>query len=437
MLDTVPAPAVTAPAFGATAVGMTFYEFFAGAGLVRLGLGPDWTCLLANDNDVDKATSYARNFTVHALKIDDVACLTAADLPGRADLGWGSFPCQELSLAGGRAGLEGERSATFWDYWRLMMALRAEGRAPRLVVIENVCGLITGRGGKDFVTLCDAFTEGGYRVGAMVIDAALFVPQSRPRVFVIGVDATLPIPRLDRHRSADPPFHDDAVVKAIRRQKAEPIWFKLPAPTPHGLTLRDIIDDRAQEWDTPGAVAELIGKMEKPHLDRLEEDKRAGGLVVRSLNYRTRNGHPLGVSRRPDRQLPADGQRRLERPASHVRGRPFGAHSKDNARRICPGDGPAGILPAALARGAAYDLIGDGVSPPVIRHLARHILEPLVGRTHAVVEPSDFEPPQARPEPPLQPAPAVAERPQDPSEGKVPRGRPRRRARARPPPWPA
>ena len=202
MLDAVTAPAFTAPAFGATAAGMTFYEFFAGAGMVRLGLGPDWTCLLANDNDVGKATSYARNFTVHALKIDDVACLTAADLPGRADLGWGSFPCQELSLAGGRAGLEGERSATFWDFWGLMMALRAEGRAPRLVVIENVCGLITGHGGKDFVALCDAFTEGGYRVGAMVIDAALFVPQSRPRVFVIGVDADLANSRLDRHGSA-------------------------------------------------------------------------------------------------------------------------------------------------------------------------------------------------------------------------------------------
>ena len=61
-----------------------------------------------------------------------------------------------------------------------------------MVAIENVCGLITGHGGKDFVALCDAFTEGGYRVGAMVIDAALFVPQSRPRVFVIGVDAELP-----------------------------------------------------------------------------------------------------------------------------------------------------------------------------------------------------------------------------------------------------
>ena len=357
MLDAVTAPAFTAPAFGATAVGMTFYEFFAGAGMVRLGLGPDWTCLLANDNDVEKATSYARNFTVHALKIDDVACLTAADLPGRADLGWGSFPCQELSLAGGRAGLEGERSATFWDFWGLMMALRAEGRAPRLVVIENVCGLITGHGGKDFVALCDAFTEGGYRVGAMVIDAALFVPQSRPRVFIIGVDATLPIPASIVMDQPAPPFHDDAVVKALRRQKAAPIWFKLPIPPPHGLTLRDIIDDQAQEWDTSAKIAEIVGKMEKPHLDRLEEDKRAGGLVVRSLNYRTRNGIPQWeVSRRPDRQLPANGQRRLKRPASHVCGRPFGMHSKDNAPRICPGDGPA-RNPTSCPRPAARPTI--------------------------------------------------------------------------------
>ena len=276
---------------------MTYYEFFAGAGMVRLGLGPDWTCLLANDNDVEKATSYARNFSVHALKIDDVACLTAADLPSRADLGWGSFPCQELSLAGTRAGLEGERSATFWDFWRLMLALRREGRAPRLVAIENVCGLITGHSGKDFVALCDAFTEGGYRVGAMVIDAALFVPQSRQRVFIIGVDAELPVPASIVMDQPALPFHDDAVVKALRRQKAPPIWFKLPVPPPHGLTLRDILDDQAQEWDTSAQIAEIVSKMEKPHLDRLEEDKRAGELVVRSLNYRTRNGIPQWESR--------------------------------------------------------------------------------------------------------------------------------------------
>ena len=302
------------------------------------------------------------------------------------------------------------------------MALRAEGRAPRLVVIENVCGLITGHGGKDFVALCDAFTEGGYRVGAMVIDAALFVPQSRPRVFIIGVDANSPIPASIVMDQPDLPFHDDAVVKALRRQKAPPIWFKLPVPPPHGLTLRDIIDDQAQEWDSSDAVAELIGKMEKPHLDRLEEDKRAGGLVVRSLNYRTRNGIPQWESRD---DLIANCLR-TGSGGSNVQRLMFVDGPSVCTRKITPLEYARAMgLPKSYqlpsARGATYDLIGDGVSPPVVRHLARYIFEPLLGRTHAVVEPSGFERPQARPEPPLRPAPAVAEpseRPRTPPKGK-------------------
>jgi DNA (cytosine-5)-methyltransferase 1 len=429
MLDAVTAPAFTTPAFGATAVGMTFYEFFCGAGMVRLGLGLDWTCLLANDNDVDKAISYARNFTVHALKIDDVACLTAADLPGHADLAWSSFPCKDISQAGGRAGLEGSRSATFWSFWDLMMALRVEGRAPRLIVIENVCRLITGHGGKDFVALCDAFTEGGYRIGAMVIDAALFVPQSRPRVFVIGVDAELPVPASIVMDQPALPFHDDAVVKALSCQRAPPIWFKLPVPPPHGLTLRDIIDDRAQEWDSSDAVAEIVSKMDKPHLDRLEEDKRAGGLVIRSLNYRTRNGIPQWESR-DDRIANC---LRTGSGGSNVQRLIFVDGTSVCTRKITPVEYARAMgLPESYqlpsARGATYDLIGDGVSPPVIRHLARYILEPLLGRTHAVVEPSDFERPQALPEPPLRPAPAAA-KPSNP-ERAPPRGKSLRQAQA-------
>jgi DNA (cytosine-5)-methyltransferase 1 len=421
MLDAVTAPAFTTPAFGATAVGMTFYEFFCGAGMVRLGLGLDWTCLLANDNDVDKAISYARNFTVHALKIDDVACLTAADLPGHADLAWSSFPCKDISQAGGRAGLEGSRSATFWSFWDLMMALRVEGRAPRLIVIENVCRLITGHGGKDFVALCDAFTEGGYRVGAMVIDAALFVPQSRQRVFIIGVDAELPIPASIVMDQPDPQFHDDAVVKALRRQKAPPIWFKLPAPPPHGLTLRDIIDDQAQEWESSDAVTELIGKMEKPHLDRLDEDKRAGELVVRGLNYRTRNGIPQWESRD---DLIANCLR-TGSGGSNVQRLMFVDGPSVWTRKITPLEYARTMgLPESYqlpsARGATYDLIGDGVSPPVVRHLARYIFEPLLGWTHAVVEPSDFERPLTPRLLQTRPPAAVPEHPRTPPKGKSP-----------------
>ena len=81
----------------------TFYEFFAGGGMVRAGLGGGWTCLFGNDFDAKKAASYRANWGSDELCIGDVASLKAADLPGRADLAWASFPCQDLSLAGNDA----------------------------------------------------------------------------------------------------------------------------------------------------------------------------------------------------------------------------------------------------------------------------------------------------------------------------------------------
>ena len=119
---------------------MTYYEFFAGGGMARAGLGPKWTCLLANDIDAGKARSYAENFGREGLVVRDVAQLTTADLPSRVDLAWGSPPCQDVSLAGDRAGLDGSRSSAFWPFMNLMHALRVQGRAPRLSGIENVTG---------------------------------------------------------------------------------------------------------------------------------------------------------------------------------------------------------------------------------------------------------------------------------------------------------
>lgn len=91
----------------------TFYEFFAGGGMARVGLGDEWQCLLANDLSPMKGKTYAANFGSDHLRIGDVNALTLRDLPGHADLAWGSFPCQDLSLAGNGAGLDGERSGAF------------------------------------------------------------------------------------------------------------------------------------------------------------------------------------------------------------------------------------------------------------------------------------------------------------------------------------
>jgi DNA (cytosine-5)-methyltransferase 1 len=208
---------------------MTFYEFFAGAGMARAGLGANWTCLFVNDIDPKKAAAYAANFGRQGLVVGDVGAKKPADLPGRADLAWASPPCQDVSLAGARAGLDGARSGLFWGFWRLVKALRAEGRAPRLIVLENVAGLITSHGGKDFDAICGALAACDYRVGAMVIDAALFVPQSRERVFIIGVGSEADIPAELVADGPTAPFHPPALVVACKRQR-DPIWWRLPVP---------------------------------------------------------------------------------------------------------------------------------------------------------------------------------------------------------------
>ena len=97
--------------------------------MVRAGLGEGWQCLLANDLDPAKAAAYRANWGDAGLRVADIAALTAADLPGVADLMWGSFPCQDLSLAGVGAGLGGRRrpspaalspgpEATAWGRWQ-------------------------------------------------------------------------------------------------------------------------------------------------------------------------------------------------------------------------------------------------------------------------------------------------------------------------------
>src|SRR5271154_3996955 len=150
--------------------------------------GKRWNCLFANEFDVKKAAIYKKNRpTPDVLDVGDVGKLEGSDLPGHADLAWASFPCQDLSLAGAGAGLKGDRSGTFWPFWRLMQALIEEGRAPKIIVLENVYGTLTSHEGKDFAAICSTYATTGYRFGALIVDAVQFVPHSRPRLFIVGL----------------------------------------------------------------------------------------------------------------------------------------------------------------------------------------------------------------------------------------------------------
>ena len=139
---------------------LTFFEFFAGGGMARLGLGAEWECAFANDWCEKKAAAYRAYFGGSELRVCSIADLTTSDLPGTPTLVWGSFPCQDLSLAGNGAGLAGERSGTFKPFWKLMRGMVGLGRIPRIIVLENVIGTLTSHEGRDFAAGTGALAHG-------------------------------------------------------------------------------------------------------------------------------------------------------------------------------------------------------------------------------------------------------------------------------------
>jgi DNA (cytosine-5)-methyltransferase 1 len=281
----------------------TFYEFFAGGGMARAGLGAGWRCLFANDVDPKKAESYRANWGDAEFRLGDVAKLSAADLPGRADLAWASFPCQDLSLAGRGKGLSGERSGTFWAFWTLMQALRSEGRQPRAIGLENVVGLLTSGKGEDFVEVVGSLAALGYRVGAMVIDAERFVPQSRPRLFILAVDRTIALPA-----ASEPPAWaaSAALLHAAKRLPphvaARWAWWRLPPPPPRRLSLSAMIEAAPQgvDWHSADYTERLLAMMAPPNRAKVEAVRLRGGRHVGTIYRRTRPDGEGGKAQRAE-----------------------------------------------------------------------------------------------------------------------------------------
>jgi DNA (cytosine-5)-methyltransferase 1 len=368
---------------------LTFYEFFAGGGMARVGLGPGWRPLFANDVDARKVQTYRANFGRGDLRQGDVWELTAADLPGRADLAWASSPCQDVSLAGSRAGLSGKRSSAFWGFWRLIEALAGEGRAPRAIGIENVVGLLSSHGGSDFAAVCAALAGLGYRFGALEIDAALFTPQSRPRMFLI---ATLEPTLLDlgqEHLTGGAgAFHSPAVRQAFEalpaQLKSRWVWWRLPEPPRRNTALADVLEpDDEVPWLGPQETDRLIALMNPLHRARLDQIRARGERCVGAVYRRMRVEAGARVQRAEARfdglagclRTPAGGSSRqflLIADAGAVRARLLGP--REAARLMGLEDDYR--LPASAS--AALKVMGDGVAAPAVRHLARHILEPLL-----------------------------------------------------------
>ena len=364
---------------------LTFYEFFAGGGLARLGLGDGWACAFANDFDGAKTAAYRANFRDAAahLREGDVWALSAVDLPGRADLAWASSPCQDFSLAGARAGLAGGRSSAVLGFWRLVEQLAAEGRAPRTIVIENVVGLLTSHGGGDFAALAAALAAQGYRFGALEIDAAHLLPQSRPRVFVVATREPPPAPLI-----GDSPFHTRAVRAAAATLPPALaqrwIWWRLAAPPARNADLAAVLEaDEAVTWHPPERTARWLSLMAPLHRARLEARAERAERSVGGVFRRTRGEAGQRVQRAEVRFDGLAGCLRTPRGGSSRQVIAVVERGRVRTRLLTPREAARlmGVpesyrLPATATTG--LQVMGDGVAVPVVRWLAAGLLEPLL-----------------------------------------------------------
>ena len=278
--------------------GKTFCEFFAGIGLVHEALRRSgWQCTYANDIDAKKRQMYAGHYGAEAAAhyhegdvwaVDDVL----ARIPGNPFLATASFPCTDMSLAGKRRGLAGEQSGALFGFLQVLEQLGE--RRPAMVLLENVPGFLTSHGGDDFATAIHEIASLGYWVDSFVIDARWFVPQSRPRLFLVGYPFELHTPPLIvRDPTAEP--MDDRWRHAIgRADKLRPArllaametidpatgWATIDCgnPRPVRRSLTDVIDtNHEQDWWNDFEVARHSEMMFDRHRRQLEALREQGG----------------------------------------------------------------------------------------------------------------------------------------------------------------
>jgi DNA (cytosine-5)-methyltransferase 1 len=376
----------------------TFLEFFAGGGLARMGLGPEWSCLFANDISEKKARVYRENYPpAEELLLSDIANVTPDDVQGLAMLAWASFPCQDLSLAGNGKGLQAERSGAFWPFWSLLNALDDQGRPVPVVVLENVVGLLTSNEGKDFEQLLMVLVAAGYRPGAMVIDAIHFVPQSRPRLFIVAVKQDYPIlSKITGVAAKGSMWHPASVHHAYNRLppviQSAWVWWHLPPPGPRGISLTDIVEEAPEGvvWHTREETAYLLSLMSLTNLAKVEAAKKFGHRQVGTIYKRMRvedGGKRQRAEVRFDGvsgclRTPVGGSSRqilMVVEGDTVRSRLLS--TREAARLMGLPD--SYWLPTSYNEG--YHVMGDAVVVPVVSWLETHLLRPLAVCTSAGV----------------------------------------------------
>lgn len=363
---------------------LTVAEYFAGIGLVRMGLQPfGWKVVFANDFAPKKFEMYQDFFpdAKEHYKIDDIFKLNPAEIP-TTTLATCSFPCVDLSLAGNMNGIiNGSHSSAFWGFINI---LKAQGEsAPSLVMVENVPGWLHSNDGKDFRVTVQALNELGYFCDVFVLDALRFTPQSRLRVFLIGskLVTTPASPDLILKRSKT--LLSGQLKKSIGVNR-DLHWFynELPEPPPEnksGLSnIVERLDDSNKRWWAQDEVNRHLEMMAGVHRDRVEKLKSKDEISFRTFYRRRREGTQRAEVRNDDLSgclrtaVGGSGKQFLiEMGAGHLKMRTM------TPREYARLQGVPDSYSISINGVQALTGFGDAVCVPVISWIAENVLNPL------------------------------------------------------------
>jgi len=357
-------------------------EFFAGIGLARMGLeAAGFHVTWANDIERDKHDMYVRHFkdpaNSHTFALGDVANVHGEDLPKGLSLAWASFPCTDLSLAGWRRGLIGKQSSTFWPFTEVLEELRAE--KPPVVALENVIGLATSHGGKDLAAAIERLNDLGYSVDVLTLDARRFVPQSRPRLFLVGA-LTPPSEQDELPNELRPEWLSRVFADSSLRTHRALLKKNPPQLLVTGLSelVEDLPSDDVRWWDELRRNR-FLNSLSPLQAERLRQMQRSPRASYRTAYRRTRNGVAMWEIRPDD----ISGCLRTAKGGSSKQAVVRAGDGRVEVRWMTPRE-------YAFLMGAdSYDLegvrtnqalygFGDAVCVPAIAWLAEHYLMPLV-----------------------------------------------------------
>lgn len=357
-------------------------EFFAGIGLMRLGLErAGWKVAFANDIAADKKQMYERCFadSPDHFHLGDIHALPVAKLPPLG-LATASFPCTDLSLAGMRDGLGGKQSSAYWGFVRILRELRH--KRPPLILLENVPGFLTSNKGKDFYSALKSLNELGYSLDAFVIDAARFVPQSRVRLFVVGVRLPMPGAAVRDTSSFNASELRPKALATFVSENPDIDWNirDLPPLPIRKTTLRDILEDLPEDypgWWSEGRVDYLRGQMSARHTALLESMLRKRRWSYGTVFRRVRHGKSMA-------ELRCDGIAGCLRTPKGGSGRQIlvqAGYGKLRARLLTPRECArlmgADEFPIEVPLNQALFGFGDAVCVPVVEWIGNHYLTPL------------------------------------------------------------